>query len=250
MAVTFSVEVPKDPGTREKLEEIRERLGIHGDEDIPPGMLAHLESETPTSYRILDIWETEADLQRFFETSLGRAFEDTGYSPLEGPPMLEDVFSLVQRQRVASYDTMIRELTDAFTRNDPSVLDRYLHPDFVEYEQLPGASPGREGVKQMVAALHAAFDNFTMETLDVVSAPGRATSRCRITGTHVGEFMGIPATGRSVDVEAIDCYAIGSDGLVHEHRGLFDQATLMAQLGMIPEQPGPSTIELPQETRT
>jgi predicted ester cyclase len=250
MAVTFTIELPSGKDTRAKLDEIRKHLGINGDEEAADGMLCHLESETATGYRIIDVWESEAHMQRFFETRLGAAFAAAGFDPLQGHrPALENVISLVQRQRVASYDAMVRELNDAFTNNDASVFDRYLADDFVEHEQL-GPTPGREGVKQMVAGMHESFANFTMQTLDVVSAAGRATSRVRITGKHVGEFMGIPATGRDVDVEAFDSFAIGSDGLVHEHWGLFDQAKFLGQLGVIPAQAGAPAIELPQEART
>lgn len=250
MAVTFTIELPKNEDTRQKLDDIRRHLGISGDEDVADGMLAHLESETATGYRIIDVWESEADIQRFFEARLGAAFAAAGFDPLQGQrPQLETVFSLVLRQRVASYDAMIRELNDAFTNNDPAVFDRYLHPDFVEHEQIPGAPPGREGVKQMVAAMHVAFENFRMETLDVTSAQGRAASRCRITGKHVGEFMGVPATGRECDIEGIDYFAIGSDGLIRDHWGFFDQPKLMMQLGVIPEQMGAPAIELPDKQR-
>lgn len=250
MAVTFTIELPKTNDIRRKLDEIRERLGINGDEDAAPGMLCHLESETATGYRIVDVWESEADFQRFFDERLGAAFAASGFSPLEGPPALENVFSLVRRQSVASYDAMVNELYDGWTRNDPAVFDRYVAADFVEHENLPGAPPGVAGVKLMIAETHRAFAGLRMQALDIVSAPGRATARFRITGKHVDEFMGIRATGREVSVEGIDGFAIGSDGLVHEHWGVFDQAGLMMQLGALPEQAPPPAIELDQKART
>lgn len=250
MAVTFTIELPKGKDTKQKLDDIRRHLGISGDEDVAEGMLMHLESETENGYRIVDIWESEADIQRFFESRLGAAFAAASFDPLQGKqPNLEKVLSLVQRQRVASYDALVRDLYDAWTRNDPSVFDRYVADDFVEHEQLPGGLPGVAGVKMMIAETHRAFDGFLMEALDVVSAPGRAAARFRITGKHVGEFMGIPATGRDVVVEGMDGFRIGADGLVHEHWGVFDQAGLMMQLGAIPDQSGAPSIELTDKTR-
>ena len=52
-----------------------------------------------------------------------------------------------------------------------------------------------------------------------------------------GEFMGMPATGKSVDVELIDIMRLGGDGLVHEHWGVFDALLMMRRLGFTPEAP-------------
>jgi steroid delta-isomerase-like uncharacterized protein len=249
MAVTFSIELTGDESVGAKLEEIRQRLGIKGDEDVAPGMLAHLESRTATGYRIVDVWESEADFERFFQERLGKAFEDSGFSPLQGPPTAESVTNLVQRQRVASHESTVRALYDAFTRNDPTVFDRHLHDDFIEHEEMEGLPTTREGVKQLMGVLHTAFADFRMTPVEVISAPGRAAARIRVTGRHVGEFMGIPATGRGIDIEAIDCFVIDSDGLVREHWGLIDQGALMVQLG-IPAQVGAPAATQPRETTT
>ena len=46
--------------------------------------------------------------------------------------------------------------------------------------------------------------------------------------------MGVPATGKSIDVQAIDIVRFGDDGLAHEHWGVFDAMTMMRQLGVVP----------------
>jgi predicted ester cyclase len=46
--------------------------------------------------------------------------------------------------------------------------------------------------------------------------------------------MGIPATGKSIDVQAIDIVRFGDDGLAHEHWGVFDVMAMMQQLGVVP----------------
>ena len=66
---------------------------------------------------------------------------------------------------------------------------------------------------------------------------GSVVARVRATGTHEGEFMGMPATGRSADVQLIDIIRFGDDGLAHEHWGVFDELAMMQQLGAIPETP-------------
>ena len=99
MAVTFTIELTKDQGTKEQLDEVRRLVGATGDDTMPTGMLAHLESETATGYRIVDVWETEDHIGRFFDDALGAAFDRAGVHPIEGPPNIEPVINLMLRQR-------------------------------------------------------------------------------------------------------------------------------------------------------
>ncbi len=59
----------------------------------------------------------------------------------------------------------------------------------------------------------------------------------RYTGTNRGAFSGMPATGKSVDVQLVDILRLGDDGLVHEHWGVLDLMTMMQQLGVVPAGP-------------
>jgi steroid delta-isomerase-like uncharacterized protein len=249
MAVTFTIELGSDVGSRAQLDEVRRLLEMDTDEAMPPGMLAHLESETADGYRIVDVWESESDFARFLSGPLGRAFDQAGFRPLEQAPQTEQVISLLLRQRVASYEATVRELNDAFARGDVDVIDRHLHPDFVDHQEMPGFTPDREGAKQFARAMSEAFEDLTMEVLDVTSAPGRAACLQRIRGRHVGDFLGVPATGRAVDVEAIDYFAVDADGRVREHWGQFDQVAFLAQLG-VPAQATAPAAEQASETRT
>jgi hypothetical protein len=101
MAVTFTIEMTKDQGTRAQLEEVRRLVGANGDDSMPEGMLAHLESETATGFRIVDVWETEEDFGRFYDVALGAAFAEAGVQPMQGPPTIEPVINLLLRQRGA-----------------------------------------------------------------------------------------------------------------------------------------------------
>jgi predicted ester cyclase len=63
----------------------------------------------------------------------------------------------------------------------------------------------------------------------------KAVVRVRITGTHEGEFMGVPPTGKRIDVQGIDIVRFGDDGKAVEHWGVTDAMTMMQQLGAVPE---------------
>jgi predicted ester cyclase len=58
-------------------------------------------------------------------------------------------------------------------------------------------------------------------------------------GTHSGEFMGIPASGKTVEVPLADFFRVNDEGRVAEHWGVIDNLVMMQQLGVIPEEPPP-----------
>jgi steroid delta-isomerase-like uncharacterized protein len=129
-------------------------------------------------------------------------------------------------------------LYDLINAGDIDGFGELLAEDFVEHEEMPGLEPSREGVKQLFHMYRAAFPDLRMDVQDVLVSGDKAVARVRATGTHKGEFMGMPATGRSVDVQLIDITRFGDDGRAREHWGVFDALALMQQLGAIPPSPG------------
>jgi steroid delta-isomerase-like uncharacterized protein len=131
----------------------------------------------------------------------------------------------------------IRRLYDLINAGDIDGFGRQLADDFVERNQVPGIPPTKVGVVQYFQMLLAAFPDFRMDVEDVIASSDKAVARVRITGTHKGEFMGIPATDKSAAVNLIDITRFGDDGLAHEHWGVVDQLALMQQLGVILARP-------------
>ncbi len=123
----------------------------------------------------------------------------------------------------------LRRLYDLINAHDIDAFGELLADDFVEHEELPDAT--REGVKAFFRMQIAAFPDLAMTVEDIVDGGAKVVARVRFTGTHTADFMGIPATGRAVDVNVIDIMRFADDGLVHEHWGVFDQMTMMHQLG-------------------
>jgi steroid delta-isomerase-like uncharacterized protein len=74
--------------------------------------------------------------------------------------------------------------------------------DFVEQNPLPGQGPGRAGLADVLAGMFAAFPDPHWTLHDTIAEGDRVMTLSSWTGTHRGEFMGIPATGRTVTVEA------------------------------------------------
>jgi predicted ester cyclase len=80
----------------------------------------------------------------------------------------------------------------------------------------------------------AAFPDLRMDAEDVLASGDKTVARVRATGTHRGELMGIPPTGKRVDVELIDIMQFDDAGSVSEHWGVIDTMSMMQQLGVVP----------------
>jgi steroid delta-isomerase-like uncharacterized protein len=134
----------------------------------------------------------------------------------------------------------IQRLYDLINAGDIDGFGRQLADDFVERDEIPGLPPTKEGVVQYFRLLLAAFPDMKMDIQDSFANGDKAVARLRVSGTHNGEFMGIPATGNLVSMNLIDIIRFGDDGLAREHWGVADQLAMMQQLGVIPAGPPPS----------
>jgi steroid delta-isomerase-like uncharacterized protein len=131
----------------------------------------------------------------------------------------------------------IRRMYDLLSAGDIDGFGDLIADDFVEHEETPGLEPTKEGVKQFFHMYREAFPDLRMEPQDVLATGDKVVARARATGTNQGAFMGMPATGKSVDVQLIDIIRFGDDGLAREHWGVFDALGMMQQLGAIPAPP-------------
>ena len=131
---------------------------------------------------------------------------------------------------------MVEEI---FNRGNISRADEFLAPDFVEREELPPGIPrDREGVKQLTVLLRSAFPDFKATIEDLVAEGDKVVLRMTWTGTHKGEFMGMPPTGKSISFEEIAIMRF-AEGKNVEFWGQADNMAMMQQLGAMPA-PGAS----------
>ena len=131
----------------------------------------------------------------------------------------------------------IRRFYDLINAGEIDQFGELLADDFVEHEETPGLAPTKEGVMAFFRANRAAFPDMRMDAQDVFASGDKVTARVRLTGTHQGPFMGMPATGKQVDIQLIDIMRLGDDGLCHEHWGVLDALAMMQQLGAVPDGP-------------
>ena len=104
--------------------------------------------------------------------------------------------------------------------------------DFVELDPLPGQQQGREGLKQVIAAIRTAFPDIHWVIEEMVGEGDKVFSRFTWQGTHRGEFFGVPGTGRQITVKGMVVDRVLAGKMV-DSRILMDTLSMMTQLGAI-----------------
>ena len=145
----------------------------------------------------------------------------------------------MEHRRISDHNKglMQRFYDEVVNEGNLNVIDELLSETFVEHEEFPGLPPTREGVKLLFAAARDAFADFRMDAWQYVEEGDLVVAWVRMTGTHRGEFMGIPASGNAIDLPLVDM-ARARDGRFVEHWGISDTMLMLQQLGAIPAPPG------------
>lgn len=126
-------------------------------------------------------------------------------------------------------------ITQQFFRGgDVNGLEEVCAPDFVHHG--PGMPPDLAGLKQMAPVFRTAFPDIELVTEDLVAEGDRVVDRVTVRGTHRGEFMGIPPSGKRFEMQEIHIARI-VDGKIVERWTQFDMFGLLQQIGGIPGSP-------------
>ncbi len=128
---------------------------------------------------------------------------------------------------------LVRAYFVAFRDQDQAWWDRFIAPDFVRHD--PGLDfevRGPTGVAKLGKVLHGGLSDIKMPIDEVITEGDRVLARLRFQGRHTGEFQGIPATGKAVDIVVMDYFRI-ADGRLAEHWALMDNLTMLKQIGAV-----------------
>ena len=126
-----------------------------------------------------------------------------------------------------------RMTEEIFNKKNVDALGDFMAEDMVDHNPPPIEKPGLEGLKDMFRMYFSAFPDIKIQVEDVIAEGDKVVMRATTTGTHQGEFMGIPATGKTVSFGEIHVVRIEGGKMV-EHWGIEDQMGMMQQLGVIP----------------
>jgi len=136
---------------------------------------------------------------------------------------------------MSQVEEVLHGIYEAINTGNLALLDKFVAPGYVEHSE---GFQGVEPFRQQAAAFRAAFPDLRVTIEDVLTDGDRFASRTTVTGTHTGDLMGMPATGKRISVEAVDIGRV-HDGQAAERWGGLNMYALLTQLGVIPApQPG------------
>ena len=116
---------------------------------------------------------------------------------------------------------------------DLDELDELIAPGFIDHDPEPDQAPGAEGVKEVFRRMRSGFPDMKLTPEAIYADGDTVIARVRVTGTHNGEYFGVPPTGKSIDVTGVDIVRL-EEGKAVERWGVFDGLKLMQQLGQVP----------------
>jgi len=122
---------------------------------------------------------------------------------------------------------------EAINTGRVDLLEKFVAPDYVEHSE---GFQGVEPFQQQIIAFRAGFPDLHVSLDDLLTDGDRFASRTTVTGTHTGDLMGMPATGRRISVEAVDIGRI-ENGQAKERWGGLNMYAMLTQLGVIPAPP-------------
>ena len=134
-----------------------------------------------------------------------------------------------------------RQVEEIMNRHDAPAVDRFYAESFVnrkghpELQDLPAVSD-REDAKKYYSRLFTAFPDLHVTIEDEMAEGDKVMQRKRYSGTHLGDFLGVPPTGKRIEFDTMTILRIVGDKIT-EHWGIPDYLSVMQQLGMI-EKPG------------
>jgi C-1 hydroxylase len=123
----------------------------------------------------------------------------------------------------------------AWNRGDPDGIAVHLADDVIWRDVALGMPlHGREALKAAAQAYMTGFPDLRIEETSSTLAPPRLVQEVTITGTHSGEFLGIPPTGRFTQSFAAVITTFDEDGMMIEGALYWNALALMRQIGVVP----------------
>lgn len=129
---------------------------------------------------------------------------------------------------------LVRRYQEIYNNNDLNVLSETLSDDLLTPRIMPGVPPGLEGARAAHRIMLLGFPDFQTTIEDLVAETEKVAARITMTGTNMGDFMGMPATGIRVEFSGMYIVRIKA-GKIVEHWGEEDSVSLLTQLGAMPK---------------
>ncbi|MYW62992.1 ester cyclase [Streptomyces sp. SID8379] len=135
------------------------------------------------------------------------------------------------------HTAILTRFHDAANTGDPAAvaeaMDAYFAPDLDFHTPIPMDVTGIEALKRVWEILLRAFPDLRVTVEETIAQADKVVVRNTVTGTHLGEYRGRPATGKSVSYREIFIFRFAG-GRVVEIQGVVDVLSQLRQLGMVP----------------
>jgi steroid delta-isomerase-like uncharacterized protein len=129
---------------------------------------------------------------------------------------------------------MVRQYFEAFDRHDTESIGQLVSSTDYTFHFLGMPTMDWNGYKQFIIAITNAFPDVHHEIVEMIAeGDNKVADRFNITGTHKGEFQGIPPTGKKTSFGGMQFFTI-IDGKITEIWANVDMMGLMQQIGVIP----------------
>jgi steroid delta-isomerase-like uncharacterized protein len=127
-------------------------------------------------------------------------------------------------------EAFIQEL---FTKGDLEAVDRHLDPSFVNHDvPFPGAPEGPEGMRLAASMYRQALPDWHSDVEQLIAEGDIVVEVFTASGTHRGELMGVPGTGKTLTLRGVNVFRIAGNRIV-ERWGRLDQLAVLQQLGLV-----------------
>jgi len=122
---------------------------------------------------------------------------------------------------------------EVLNQGNVQLIDELFAPTYIDRTPQPNVAPTRDGFRQWVIALRAAFPDVHYTVEDSINDGDKWVGRLSVTGTMTGDFAGMPATGKRAAWNEIHILHVDGDRVL-EHWGVVQELGMLIQLGVIP----------------
>ncbi|HSK83559.1 MAG TPA: ester cyclase [Rubrobacter sp.] len=140
-------------------------------------------------------------------------------------------------ERHANKEKARRLYEEAFGGGNAELIDEVLHSDFVCHDPNSETREvrGAQTMKGEIEYFRQALPDLTYTVEDQISEGHKVTTRYTLTGTHQGEFFGVPGSGKRIEISGINVDRFDESGKMVEEWASYDLLGAMRQAGAIPE---------------
>ncbi len=178
------------------------------------------------------VWSSEG----MFRMQDGKIAEHYGQPDLLG--LREQITMKPEPGSLDEVRAIVAKYVYATNMGNFDAFDEFVVEDYVDHDPVPGQKPGREGLKDAYRAFLAAFPDIWFTFEDLIAQGDLVVGRGVIQGTHKGEFLGVPPSGKVLHWTGTRMFRV-KDGKVTEGWINFDVMGLLQQMGVVPTPPAP-----------